>query len=258
MTTNTTTPGVIPTVVTQPALDLDQELVMGVTAASNDLVCWLWAAFPPKNGRLHITRIATGLGVSPTTIRRWIRDTGADQQTTNLAYPPLTEAGMKILRRRAILRGRGQYLWPPVDQSTLDRSTAHHHTALVARRTLLEFGPTPRDRDSYRDQPHQVHLVHYPAARVYGVSATYNDKSQTKIKQFGQILETLTVPDKHAAALLKESILARSLEHRCLAPRQMVPPGRTEVWRQAGGAPSRRILSRLRTIVLTDTYDQRP
>lgn len=88
--------------------------------------------------------------------------------------------------------------WAPADQSTLDRSTAHHKTALVARRNLLELGPTQRDRDNYRDQPHQVHLVHYPAARVYGVSATYNDKSVTKIKQ---IMETLTVPDKHAAVL---------------------------------------------------------
>lgn len=48
-------------------------LIPPATPATPDLICWLWAAFPPKDGRLHVARIADGLSVSPTTIRRWIQ-----------------------------------------------------------------------------------------------------------------------------------------------------------------------------------------
>lgn len=76
------------------------------TPAPTDLFCWLWAAYPPTPaGRLSSGRIAASLGVSARTLRRWISDDRTDL---------LTPRQRAQLSRRAILRGRGTYLWPLV------------------------------------------------------------------------------------------------------------------------------------------------
>lgn len=78
-----------------------EDLIPEATPATPDLICWLWAAFPPTSGRLHMARIADGLGVSDRTIRRWVRDA---------AQLHLDHQGMVLVEQRAILRGRGTYL----------------------------------------------------------------------------------------------------------------------------------------------------
>ena len=93
------------------------------TPATADLVCWLWAAFPPRDGQLHLRRIADVLGVSPTTIRRWIAD------STGRSFDTQTQ---RYLARRAILRGRGTYLWPPLDPTTQERTAGERANAINA------------------------------------------------------------------------------------------------------------------------------
>lgn len=207
-----------------------------VTPAAPDLVCWLWAAFPPRRGWLQTSKIAVALGVSAPTVRRWIRANASELNATRVNWSPLDEASMKVLRRRAILRGRGHYLWPPADPATLERSRGSVRHAVTARQNLLELGPSPRDRQTGRDGYHEVHLVHFPVAHVFGVASSYNVKTLAKIMKIGEVLQTITVPDKHAAVIVKETALELiGAENRCIAPRQLVPTGRTETWLETAG-----------------------
>lgn len=202
------------------------------TAATNDLVCWLWAAFAPRDGSLNITRVAQGLGVSRATVRRWIRSNN----------PKLTRAQVARLHQRAILRGRGHYLWPALDETSRARSELLHQAAIrndeLIRNEPERVAPTWQ-KDLTLDS-HEVHIVHYPKAHVYGVAVSNHPKTLPKLRRFGEILQTVTVPNKYAAIALKHEVLERMAQHRCIVPSRLVPSGRTEVWREAAGPGSLR------------------
>jgi hypothetical protein len=216
--------------------DGEQLLDVVVTPAAPDLACWLWAAFPPRKGRLDTRRVAGTFMVSQRTVQRWLHDAPADMRATRAQWVPLNPDGMRVVRRRAILRGHGHYLWPPADPTTLDRSVAAMEHAETARANLLELGPSARDIETGRNAGHEVHLVHFPGARVFGVATSYHDKTLSKLMRHGEVLETVGVPDKWAAVILKETVLQMvGPEHRCIAPRHLVPTGRTETWLESAG-----------------------
>jgi hypothetical protein len=215
-------------------LELDWE-VPPATPATTDFVCWLWAAFPPREGRLHISRIAKALGVPPTTLRRWIaRDD-----------PKLRHQQVCRLHQRAILRGHGHYLWPDLDPVTRRRSELLYADAL-RNDELITSEPervAPTWHQNGTLSPHVVQVVYFPKAHVFGVSAATHDKARAKVKRHGEVIERTVVPNRYAAIALKHEILNRVDEHRCITPRHLVPTGRTETWREIGGpAPLRRPL----------------
>jgi len=197
------------------------------TPAAADLVCWLWAALPPKNGRIHVARAAAALGVSDTTIRRWIRDA---------AHLRLNDAGMTILRRRAILRGRGTYLWPDLDPASIARSAANLRNARVCLDRIAAGNPLGKWATDGTLEPHTVMLVHYRKARTYGVASARTDSSRARIMRVGDIVEEAVLPNKHAAVVAKQLTLAQHHDQRCVAPRKLVPTGRTETWRERAGS----------------------
>lgn len=201
--------------------------VPSATPATTDFVCWLWAAFPPRDGKLHVSRIAKALGVPATTLRRWI---SADT-------PKLQASQMRKIHQRAILRGRGHYLWPNLDPVSQRRSELFYANAL-RNDELITTEPKripPTWHENGTTSPHLVHIVYYPRAHVFGVSAANHDKAQAKLVRTGQIIESNTVSNKFAAIALKHEILRRVDEHRCITPRALVLSGRTETWREVGG-----------------------
>lgn len=99
---------------------LDLAQIPATRPAVSDFVCWLWAAFPQRDGQINITRVATALGVARSTVRRWI--------TTD--RPQLARAQEAMLARRAILRGRGHYLWPLLDPISRRRAKLNRAYAL--------------------------------------------------------------------------------------------------------------------------------
>lgn len=203
------------------------------TPATTDFLCWLWAAFPPKNGRLNISRIATALGISTTTLRRWIAKDEPKMQATQI----------RRLEQRAILRGKGHYLWPGLDPVTRRRSELIYADAL-RNDELIRTEPqrvAPPWRKNGTVDPHVVQVVYFPKAHVYGVSAATHDKAQAKVRRHGNVIESTTVDNKYAAVALKQEILRRVDEHRCITPRHLVPTGRTETWRETGGPATIRL-----------------
>lgn len=207
----------------------DDELVPLATPATPDLVCWIWAAIPPKDGRIHVARVAEALGVSRSTIYRWLRD--PEEREFN-------ETGMKIVRRRAILRGHGDYLWPPLDDGSRRRIDALRADAQRAR-SALTTGPegiSELARLRGAVDHHDVYLVHYPKARVYGVASGRTHDTERKIRaRHGEVLQRRSVPDRYAARLLKYAALDQVDEHTCIPPKALVPVGRTETWNQRAG-----------------------
>lgn len=202
------------------------------TPATSDFVCWLWAAFPQREGKLNLTRVAGALGVSRTTVRRWIAtDT-----------PRLSRQQLNMLIRRSILRGRGEYLWPPLDVATRRRSELNLEYALRCDK-LIRTDPAsvpPEWEKTGALRPREVHLIHFPRAHVYGVSAITHEKAEAKIRRYGEILETTRAANMYAGIVLKHLTLQRVDEARCIAPRALVPTGRTETWRESAGQPQLR------------------
>lgn len=207
----------------------DDELVPLATPATPDLICWLWAAIPPKDGRLHVARAAEALGVSRSTVYRWLRD--PEERYFN-------DTGMAIVRRRAVLRGHGDYLWPPLDDGSRRRVDALRADAQRAR-DALTTGPeaiSELARLRGATDHHEVYLVHYPRARVYGVASGRTNDTERKIRsRNGVILRSVTVPDRYAARLLKYAALDQVEEHRCIPPKALIAVGRTETWHQRAG-----------------------
>lgn len=208
------------------ALPFDDELIPPATAATPDLVCWIWAAFPPYRGHINKTRVAEALGVSRRTLGRWISDADGrhfDQHT------------QAELSRRAILRGRGSYLWPDLDPASLFRTRSEATNAYTAYRSI-EAGVIP---DAWRNNTtllrHDVIQVYYAHAHVYGVAVVSNEKALAKIVKAGEVMQIRHAPNRYAGLLLKHALLATKTEHRCIPPRSLVKIGRTETWREAGG-----------------------
>jgi hypothetical protein len=207
-------------------LELDWE-VPPATPAATDFVCWLWAAFPPRDGRLNVRRIAKALGVSTTTLRRWIAKDD----------PKLRRRQIGRLHQRAILRGHGHYVWPDLDPVTRRRSELLYADAL--RNDQLITNEPERVAPTWHQNgtlsPHVVQIVYFPRAHVFGVSAATHDKARAKVERHGAVIESTVVPNKYAAVALKHEILNRVDQHRCITPRHLVPTGRTETWRETGG-----------------------
>lgn len=202
------------------------------TPATADLLCWLWAATPPRRERLHIARAAAALGVSDTTLRRWIKNAQGAQM------PQPAAAKIPRMAQLAVLRGRGQMLWPP-----LDRNYRERRLALIdeAQRCLTVTQESPEIAPEAWLRPTQLYLVHYPRAHVYGVASGSTKATAAKIHGAGgQIIGETTVRNRHAATLAKAALIDRAGDAHCIPPRSLVPTGRTETWLQSHGPISLR------------------
>lgn len=210
-----------------PTEEIALEALPTLSPATADLVCWLWAATPPKRGRLDVARAATSLGVSESTLRRWIKHAKAAEM------PASAHAKLPRLHQLAILRGRGQLLWPPLSRTSRERQLA---LAAEARRSLDFTRAEPQHAPKNWLTPHTLYLVHYPRARCYGVASGSTKSTLDKIRAAdGTVVAQASVANRHAAALAKAAVLEQVREGRCIPPRELVPTGRTEAWLQSHG-----------------------
>lgn len=209
------------------AEEITLEALPELTPATADLLCWLWAATPPKDGRLDVGKAAASLGVSDSTLRRWIKNSKA------ATMPAPARAKRTRLLQLAILRGRGQLLWPPLDRASRERQLA---LCVDARRGLELTQNDPDSAPATWLTPRTIYLVHYPRARCYGVASGATRSTPDKIRAVdGEIIDETQVANRHAATLAKAAVLERVRAARCIPPRSLVPTGRTETWRQAYG-----------------------
>ena len=200
------------------------------TPATADLICWLWAAFPPQNGQLPLRRIADVLGVSPTTLRRWIAD------PTGRSFDHQTQ---RYLIRRAILRGRGTYLWPPLDPATQERTAGERAHAINATRSIRLGIYPPAWETNGTFYGYSVLVVRYPRAHVYGVHTIRTDKARAKIHHDSELVDEISTQHRYEALTLKHLLLDTITDIRCIAPAALVPTGRTDTWQGRDHEPSR-------------------
>lgn len=229
--------------------DMDQLVVPEATPAAADLVCWIWAAVPPKHGRIHVARAADAFGVSEQTLRRWLAD-AADRE--------LNEVGLRRATQLAILRSKGHLLWPDLDASSRARAAAKHRYAIRCLQLIAgDPGRVPAEwhRDA-RLEPHQVLLVSYPRAHAYAITAIRDPKTRRRlIAGGGEVVSECTVDNRYAADLAKYTALEAVDGHRCVAPRSLVPIGHTDCWRETGGhlRPSLALRQTIRSPEAIDT-----
>lgn len=237
------------TTVSSPAEPLSgaQELyeaasIPEATPAAPDLLCWLWAAVPPRRGRLHVSRAAAAFGVSDRTLRRWLAN-GVE----------LDRARRVRATQLAILRSKGHLLWPDIDPGSRARGEARRRNAAQCQ-AIIEHEPhrmVPEWKTDGTLRPHSVLLIRYPPAHAYAVNVSRAPKTLQKIRAGGgQVMLEITAATKFAADLAKYAALDTVDEHRCVAPRTLVPIGRTDAWREAGG-------STLPAVVLLRAHDSR-
>jgi hypothetical protein len=139
------------------------------------------------------------------------------------------------LSRRAILRGRGSYLWPDLDPATRFRTRGAAHDAFVAYQAIAD-GTFPEAWETNGTMvEHEVLQLWYPDAHMYGVAVISAGKSRARLEKAAEILQVRHVPNKYVGLLIKHAIQATRAGHRCIAPQSLVPIGRTETWRENGG-----------------------
>lgn len=204
-------------------------VVPEATPATADLVCWIWAAVPPKHGRINVSYAAQAFGVSAPTLRRWL---------SNAADRELNEVGIRRATQLAILRSKGHLLWPDLDTSSRTRADAKHRYAVRCLQLIAANpGRIPDEwHEDGRLEPHEVLLVSYPQAHAYAITATRDPKTRRRlIAGGGQIVVEITVDNRYAADLAKYNALGAVDSHRCVAPRSLVPVGHTDCWRELGG-----------------------
>lgn len=212
-------------------------MIPPATPAAGDLACWLHAAYPERvSGGLPTGRVAADLGVSASTVRRWARDPKKTPAREHQTY----------LARRAILRGRGTYLWPPLDPASIFRHRAQNsHHARCARR--VDDGHTlPEWRELGHLEPYWIALVWYPKAHVYQVAAGRTAKALSRIEYRAEILQQRSATSMFHAAEIKAVTLAKYTDRQCIAPRQLVPTGRTETLLELPGQDVPRLARRPR------------
>lgn len=217
---------------------IEQEVIpredRSLVSEADDLTCWLHAAFRSRpDGALDVARIAAGLVVSTSTVRRW-----RDPQSTS--WPTLPQ--WSAIRRRAILRGRGTYLWPAPSPAAIRRTQRAGENAqrdlLVTQQLGLRSLPTAWKREGWLE-PQRLRLVYYPRAHVYQLPITREhdrpaDRITRVVEEF-EVRSSMVIPTWHAAVIARCRVLQQMSEYRCVAPRELVEVGRTEVWR--GRAP---------------------
>lgn len=201
--------------------------------ATPDMICWLWAAIPHRNGTVHVAKAAQLLGVSTTTVYRWMKQ--ADERN-------FTADSIPRLKQLAILRGHGTILWPDLDPVTRARADRYRSDAEGAHRLIVDDPDRIPDgwRTNGATDPHTVWHLWSPAARVYGLASGGSISMARKIARRAALAETVvieevTVTNRYAARVLKYRVLDAVDEHRCLPPAQLIPYGRTESWRLTGG-----------------------
>lgn len=202
----------------------DGDTLPPLTAAASDLLCWMWAAFPPKNGRIHVRTAATAMGVSDTTIRRWLRRTGDPQW-----LPP---AQVKLLVRRSNLRGHGDYLWAPLDNASRIRRAAQAVDAHLGHQAVT----ADPEGAGIAGAEHTIYQVYYPAARVFGLVAGTTPDTPRKASKRGLIIDTAPAPNRHAARLVITAALDLYGDDNVIPPRTLLPIGRTQTWLRRAGS----------------------
>lgn len=193
---------------------------IGDQPALTDLHCWLWAAIPPRGDKINITRAADRLGLSRTTLRRWLQ-----------SRRHIPDAQLIRLRQLAILRGHGSLLWPGLDASSIVRLDSQLNYAERCNE-LISTDPdlVPAGwRESGAMDSHSVVISWWPSAQVHTITVTRTDKTLTKINsKHGQAEKSLTRRNKWAAELIKYRTLDLYRDHLRIVPRALVYYGRTE------------------------------
>ena len=189
----------------------------------NDLHCWLRAAIPPRaDGTIDVRRTADRFGVSPTTVRRWLKLTGAAR---------LDPAYLNRALQLAILRGRGTILWPAPDPSTHAREDSAYRYALrCAELIRSEPNNVPSSWGGLGHlDTHLVLLAWWPHARVWTVTTTREERTLRKILNHGgEITVEITAPNEYAAEVIKYRTLDHFADRRCVTPRYLVYLGHSE------------------------------
>ncbi len=204
------------------------DVIPAATPAAADAICWIWAAIPPspRTGSIHVARVADALGVSDSTVRRWIK--AASSQ-------PLRPEVRKVLRMRANLRGHGDFLWPPLGE----RAESARLRAQAARRNarFVDEDDAPSTwLTNGALLPSTVALYYHAPARVFGLTSGATPGTRYRLERSGAVvLQEVQVRSKWHAEVLKAEVLELVGDARCLPPRAMVPVGRTETWHRRAG-----------------------
>jgi hypothetical protein len=243
----------------EPMAERHSDARTDVPPAAADLWCWLHAAFPlTGDGRLDVDRVADALDVSPDTVARWATDryfepgpvAASDHEVRQLAAEhgvsmaavrrwleedDLDDDQWATLRRRAVLRGRGHPLWPRLDAPVLARQDRARRNAAQSWHTAATT-PTGQLPAAWRSQgwlePHQVLVAHHRSAWVNRVTLTRAASGRSARTLAGaELVDQVEVPNRFAAVATLHAVLAHVDPWRALPPRELLPAGRTEAWR---------------------------
>lgn len=193
--------------------------------APNDLACWLHAAYGPE---IPVAEAAVDLHVAPSTLRRWI----ASQR------PPVRHAQRVYLARRAILRGRGTYLWPQMPPELLERRRLQALAQADLAAAVDQGEREERWLEAGYLERYLVTAWWYPHAHAWAISAGRTEGAHARHQSRAEQVDAIEAPTKFHAMAIKQATLEAYTDHRCVTPRELLPTGHTEAFLSSCPPPS--------------------
>lgn len=177
-----------------------------------------YAAFG-RRGRVDATRAAAQLGVSPSTVRRWVRHGIPARRLPEIQERILPPASMFTQEQRELAHAR-ESLWDIVDRG------APVNPAWVKQGWL---------------KPHTLAIVllRDRGVCVPRISRTGSDRSGERLTAAGGIIiEQLEFRNRFRAQVAKGELLEAVRDWRIVIPSGQIHPGRTQAWLADAPRPS--------------------
>ncbi|MEE3755223.1 hypothetical protein [Mycobacterium intracellulare] len=169
---------------------------------------------PAERGGINIDAIADYVGVTPSTVRRWV--SGGNQHNRRRA--PIPAQRIEQLQRGPALS---------------ERRNQQQHRYWLNARASVENGTGILE--SWRTQkwlePHEVVVIAVTGKPWHQVAVTNGSRrAVTELRRRGERLESATVPTRIHAQLLADAVMTRQQNWRIHPTQGNLEQGRTQVW----------------------------
>ncbi len=169
---------------------------------------------PSARGPIDVTAVASHLGVTPTTVRRWLHHDGGPPSRVKARIPRHRIARLQRAAEAIERDNEGKYQYALVALDDIE-----------AGRVL-----TPWQEQGWLDQ-HTVAIVEIHGKPWHQVVVTKgNHRAMAALRLRARVLSTVAVPNRFRAVILAHQVMWRLQNWRVHPARSQLAIGRTQVW----------------------------
>ena len=169
---------------------------------------------PSSRGPIDVAAVAAHVGVTPTTVRRWLKDDRGTPSRITAGLPRHRLPQLQRASEKVESRNEGRYLY------------ALEAIDLVERGNII----SPWQTQGWLAE-HTVAVVEVHGKPWWQVAVTKaNALAMMRLRGRGTILDTVAVPDRFHAQVLAHNVMLRQQNWRVCPAESQLSIGRTQVW----------------------------